>query len=459
MAKKKEIQLEEVQSLEQSILAQIVYHCMQETPRVYDRVEKFLLRKDPDALIKNIKKEIASIRRGRKFIDYYHAFDFSKKIADIVESIEIMVEDPKNAAALYKELILTDSKVYLRSDDSAGAIQMSYHEAMEGWKNSLEALSEEDIYRDLQDLLICEGFGLRSVLSEKIPAPVLQKIYEEHYDRFRKHDTELQDKFDSFNEFAILHECAHYLKQPELFIKALELKDTITEHDFLDVAKEYRAIDEAAQTLEWLNKIEQVQSNMTEAYFTTKIWALEALGHKREALELWKRWYETTHSPKILKNYLERLEGAEKEQAREQALREAQKLSFSKAVHLFSTLEEKALAARYILEHQKALATPLLYGKELNALVKWLSEEYPDAAILLLRDAVEKTLESAQSKNYPWAIRHLKKVFDIEEAHPDHSWQIASNREYVADLLQRHGKKYRFVQLFEEAFPYLLRRS
>ncbi|HHD77375.1 MAG TPA: hypothetical protein ENK97_01135 [Campylobacteraceae bacterium] len=456
MAKKKEIQVEEVQNLDQNILAQLVYQCMQEDKRVYDRVEKYILRNDPDALIKSIKKEIASIRRGRKFIDYYHAFDFAKKIADIVENIETMVENSKNAAALYKELILTDTKVYNRSDDSSGAIQMSYHEAMGGWKNSLEPLSEEEIYRDIQELLLCEDFGPRSVLSEKIPASVLRKIYEEHYERYRKHVEALQSEFDSFNEFSILHECAHYLNQPDLFIKALELKNTITEYDLLDVAKEYRAINEASQTLEWLNKIERVQSNMTEEYFTAKIWALETLGRKREALELWKSWYETTHSPKILKNYLERLEDAEREQAREQALREAQKLSFSKAVHLFSTLEEKELAARYILEHHKALATPLLYGKELNALVKWLSEEYPDAAILLLRDAVEKTLESAQSKNYPWAIRHLKKAFDIEEAHPNHSWQIASNREYVTDLLQRHGKKYRFVHLLEESFPHLL---
>lgn len=149
-------------------------------------------------------------------------------------------------------------------------------------------------------------------------------------------------------------------------------------------------------------------------------------------------------------------DGEEKERARMEALRDAEKLSFAQAMHLFQALDERELAARYILDHQKKLATPLLYGKGLNALVKWLADESPDAAILLLRDAVEKTLESAQSKNYPWAIRHLKKAFEIEKAHPDHPWQITPNREYTLDLLQHHKKKYRFVTLFDEAFPDLL---
>ncbi len=47
------------------------------------QVEKLLLRSDPKALLKSIKKDIASIRRGRKFIGYYderhqrvHRLDF-----------------------------------------------------------------------------------------------------------------------------------------------------------------------------------------------------------------------------------------------------------------------------------------------------------------------------------------------------------------------------------------------
>jgi len=134
MAKKKEISKEMLQSLDRDLLVELVYRRMQEDEILYRQIEKSLLKNDQEDLVKSIKKEIGSLRRGRKFIDYYHAFDLAKRIAQIVEDIETLVEDPREAAALYKELILTDVKTYHRSDDSAGAIQMSYYQATEGWK-------------------------------------------------------------------------------------------------------------------------------------------------------------------------------------------------------------------------------------------------------------------------------------------------------------------------------------
>jgi hypothetical protein len=122
---KKELTLEDINSIDHKELAKMLYSLMLTNDFLYKKLEKLFLASDGKELYKSITKDINSIKRGRKFIDYGESFDFSKKVATIVEDIDNLVKDDKSAVKLLKELILTDSEVYLRSDDSAGAIQNS----------------------------------------------------------------------------------------------------------------------------------------------------------------------------------------------------------------------------------------------------------------------------------------------------------------------------------------------
>jgi hypothetical protein len=117
MAKKK-ITLKEIEALDCKKVASLLYDMLDGNKELYGKLDKLILSANPKELIKAIKKDIASIKRGSKFIDYYNAFEFSKKIQNIVDDILLMIEDKEVAVKLFKELILTDSKVYLRSDDS-----------------------------------------------------------------------------------------------------------------------------------------------------------------------------------------------------------------------------------------------------------------------------------------------------------------------------------------------------
>ena len=217
---KKELTLEEIHSIDHDALAVLVYGQADKDAVFRMKVEKLILKGDQKALIQSIQKDIASIRRGRKFISYYEAFDFAQKIGSIVDDIAMMVEDKKEAAGFLKALILTGSKVYLRSDDSAGAIQASYSRAEEGWAECLEVLTDAETYADIMEMLVCEGFGVRSVFSEKVPQSVLQKIYD---DSFERCETKQGEASTSFDDIHVMQLCAHYLKKPELYIKAAKL--------------------------------------------------------------------------------------------------------------------------------------------------------------------------------------------------------------------------------------------
>lgn len=322
----KQITLENIKSISYEVLAELVYSQIDNNNVLHEKVEKILLKSDQKALIKRIKKDIGSIRRGRKFIDYYESFKFAEKVASIVEDIQLMVEDEKVASKLFKELILTDSKVYLRSDDSAGSIQVSYAGAEEGWTGCLGVLSDDEVYADIMEMLVCEGFGVRSVFSEKVPQAVLQRIYDEFYVKCENR----QDKSDdNFEDIHVLELCAHYLKKPALYIKASQFHDReVTERDLLDFAREYKHADDATSVVNMLNSIKTVDRYKAEDYYALQVWAYEKLNQPMNVTLAYKNWYHKTKSPEVLKKYLSRFEGLMQKEVKEEALKDAENLSF-----------------------------------------------------------------------------------------------------------------------------------
>jgi len=446
----KNITLEDIQLLSPKILANLIYAQLDSNHMLYDKVEKMLLKSDPKALISSIKKDIASIRIGRKFISYYEAFDFAERVENIVDDIAEMVTNEKAASMLFKELILTDSKVYLRSDDSAGAIQLGYARAVKGWTECLSALSEDEVHDDIITLLVCDGFGVRDIFSEAIPINVLKKIYDEFYEKYQ---AQSMRELDSFEHQHVLKICTHFMKEPKLYEQVMSLQGTpLRDSDIIDIAREYQYADDANSVLEVLAKIKSVDMYRADLYYELKVWAHELTNNTLEATLAYKNWYEQTKSPHILKKYLLRLDGVAQIQAKEEALADAQKLSFSSALDFFYTLDEAELAAAYILERQHSLDTGYMGDTGFKTIVKWLRESYPQEVILLYRDTCERALDSAKSKQYPWAIKALKECIKIEEKNDTSSWKIESNGVYMDKLLEKHKRKPKFVGLFLKAF-------
>ncbi len=445
MAKKREITKEEVVGIDHVVLANLVFRQIEHDDALYKKVEKLLLVSDPKALVAQIKKEIGSIKRGRKFISYYESFEFAKKIEAIVDDIKELVKDKKSASKLYKELILTDSKVYGRSDDSSGSIQMSYALANKGYKESIDVLSEDEIYKDILEMRICEGFGVRDVFSEDIPESVLQRVYDQFY--------EIAQKDNAFDNIQTLLSAAHYLKKPQLYIDALKLqKEEIYPYQKVDIAQEYKYANNPQKALEILEDVDDLGANSVEKFYEIQIWAYEQLGKSLDITRTYKEWYEKYKSVHILKKYLDRLEGSLKESELQKALLEANTFSFSQAMHFFKELDAQELAAQYIFANHDKLETEYFYQKEFNSLVKWLQENHPQEAILLCRDLCEKQLATSQSKYYPSGINALKKAIKIEKEHNITEWKIEDNVTYMQNLFEKHNRKPKFVQLFLDAF-------
>ncbi|CAA6816312.1 MAG: Unknown protein [uncultured Sulfurovum sp.] len=439
---KKIITLEEIRTLSHKTLSGMLYTMSQKDQEIHAKLEKLLLSANPKELVKAIKKDIVSIKRGRKFIEYHMSFEFSQKIQSIIDDISSMVEDKKIASKLYKELILTDSKVYLRTDDSSGVIQGSYATAMDGWLNCIAFLNDDELYTDIKEMLFCEGFGLRNILNETIPKGVLIRLYDEFF------PIPVDTNMDAFDKLSLLRETAHYLKDVERYIEAKKLqKESLSQIDFLDIAKEYQYANSPKKVLSTLDSVQEVDSYSADEFYGLKVWAYEALQQPFDVTLMYKYWYEKTQSVHILKKYLSRLDGTMQEKVKKEALKSVEDFPVSVALDFFYNLDEKSLVAKSILEHQDR-EIKIMYGEPLKKITQWLEDEYPQETILLHRDNCENSLERAISKYYPYAIKALKECLRIEEEKNISLWHIESNDDYMAQLLEKHKKKSKFIQLF-----------
>ena len=445
---KKTLTQKDIESLHHDSLVALLLSLANSNDDIYEKVEKLLLSDDPKALYKSIMKDISSIKRGRKFIHYGDSFAFSKKIAAIVEDITSFVDEDKSAATLLKALILTDSKVYLRSDDSAGVIQNAYALAEDDWKGRVQNAEEKHLLEDLLEMLLCEGFGIRDIFSKDFPV----RIYEKLYDSVLLSYTLEAEQFEKSSYKHVLLSIAEYLCSPLLYIKTKELdSEPFVSHDYFDIAQQYQRVDDARKALEYVDKIEK-NWYQQEKVFALQVWAYGMLEEDENVTKTYKAWYEQKKSPETYKRYSERLEGKEKEKMLERVFEDIEALRFSEAVVFYHVLDEKRRCANFIMIHREDIETVYMNQRKLERFLAWLSDGYAQEAILLYRDICENALATKQSKYYGAAIWALEEMVKLEEIYHDIVWKIEDNHSYIDNLLEAHKLKRKFLELFDRAF-------
>ena len=340
---------------------------------------------------------------------------------------------------------MTDSKVYLCSDDSSGVIQTSYRHCLQGWFSCVEFMSEDEIYNDMKEMLVCEGFGSRDIFSEVIPRTILTKLYDEYF------LLENHSSIDNSDRIYLLKETAHYLKEPRWFISALKLEgEGLKDYHLLDIAKEYQYSNMPKESLAQLQKVQEVSSYNARNFYELQVWVYSALKEPLNIILAYKNWYEKSKEISVLNAYLLLLDGEMYQKVKKEALTHAKLLSVGGALEFFYALDEKELANNYIFENQENLHQSHLHDAQLKIIAKWLEKEYPQALILLYRAVCEQVLKGSISKYYPKGIKALKACLKLEDQYYSSFWKIESNEVYMQRLIEKHKKKSKFVQLFNK---------
>jgi hypothetical protein len=104
-------------------------------PELSDKIEALTLANDPIALSSVLRKRIASLKRGRRFIDYRASFDFARELEATLADIEsgLLERSPEHAFDLVDRFLATAESVLNRVDDSGGAVGEVYRQAVLLW--------------------------------------------------------------------------------------------------------------------------------------------------------------------------------------------------------------------------------------------------------------------------------------------------------------------------------------
>ena len=104
-------------------------------------------------------------------------------------------------------------------------------------------------------------------------------------------------------------------------------------------------------------------------------------------------------------------------------------------------------AARLVLERHVELDGNLYYL--LDPVARWLEGSHPLAATVLRRTMIEDTLDSAKSKRYRHAVRHLAECRLLASLIGDYGG-FEAHEDFVARLRTKHGRKTGFWALLTD---------
>lgn len=167
--------------------------------------------------------------------------------------------------------------------------------------------------------------------------------------------------------------------------------------------------------------------------------ALDATGRAEQAQQI--RWaaFEERLSAEHLRAYLKALPDFEDVVAEERAMQHA--LAFRSApvaLHFFHTWPAPRQAAHLVLERHAEVDGNHYYL--LDPAARWLEGTHPLAATLLRRAMIEDTLDSAKSKRYRHAARHLAECRSLASLIGDYG-QFETHEAFAARLRARNGRK------------------
>ena len=289
---------------------------------------------------------------------------------------------------------------------------------------------------------------MRDILDELTPKDVLQSLY----------DMTLQTYIDYKEEYGgatyehIVQTIARLLKQPELYVEALQKKGVkLQDYKLLDIALEYKAIDNEVKTSEYLAMIQEIPVNGVSEYFEALLWCDEQKGNQLAFTSHLKKYYEKTYQPSILKRYLDRLDGELYKQEKQRILTEVHNLTFDVAVEQFIALDAKEMCAEFIQKRLPDIS--YLSYHTIEAVEQFLGSEYALVAIQLYRVQIEDLLKVANTKYYPTVVKALQKIEKLKKSSNEKSLQIELNQDYIQTLMEKHHKKKTLMKLLHEAFP------
>lgn len=418
-------------------------------------IEAALLASDPAALAKHLKKQIQSLNRGSRFIDYRESFQFSVGLDQLVEQIsKLLPQAPKATFELIDLFMNTNENTQNRCDDSGGSVGDSYAggrklwlEAAVAWETGDQPCKldwSEEIYKRHSnngyaawDNLIAGSLTLLGV--EKLQA--LGARYEKNLRRALK-DVRDDYSFAGITAKIGMEGVATALGDVAMYERATLIgSPEPNELQKLAIIKFCIECKNATKALQWLDG--SWSNRCQYDVLSLKDAAFQLASDKKALLVLRQQAYEDKPDFHRLQLLLE----VSSESQKKALLSKAEKRAAASdnlwlAVDTLLQLNAVGAAAKYVLSHPDQV-----HGANYIAQADWakvfVTQDEPLAAVLLYRRLLLDILESARSKAYRHAARYYKALEQLD-TELKHYKPLEPHNVFYESLQAVHGRKRSF---------------
>jgi hypothetical protein len=236
-------------------LADTLLNLCQISPDANTAVKRLL--STPKENIKRLKDKLASLKRGRRFIDWNETAGFANDLEQLLSDIAASVQDPDVGVELVTRFFELDSSIFDRCDDSNGDIGdvFNYSACNLFVQFANRCADKQKIVDCVITLNQQDGYGVRDGLFDKaneyLPESVLRSMVDRLWNLL---ETEKNDYQKSQWQSAI-QSIARQLKDAVLFENAALSCDEIYPALWLEVAEVYLEAGKPEIALTRLNKI------------------------------------------------------------------------------------------------------------------------------------------------------------------------------------------------------------
>jgi len=444
MAGKRTLNAKNLQTLGAAALAELLIEVSAGNAVIQRRLRLALAAAGgADGAAQEVRKRLSSIARSSTFIDSAKRKALLADLEAQQQAISgpIATADPALAVELQVRLLELSEGVLDRSSDSTGAVIGLFQRGVDALACLAAAAGTkpQELVEHAAELLQDNGYGqferLIPALAPALGEAGLLQLEEALLER---------GGIDRYT----MEQLAQGRGDLDGYLELFEPSQLTWPDTAAEVAGHLLRGGRAEQALSVLERAAKATRIMeAEAWHTTRIAVLDALGRSEEAQQ--HRWqvFSKTLSIAVLREYLQRLDDFADVEAEEQALAVVEQHPLPLAALQFLIFwPSLARAARYVIEHGHDWDGDAYEIYEPAA--ERLSADHPVAASLLLRSMVVFALSMGRSKRYRYAAEHLRQCERLEARIDD--WQgFESHASFVGRLREAFAQNWSFWQLLE----------
>lgn len=451
-----------LQGLSQEQLYEIVVQLHDLNKDVAKEVTRFVAAYDPKQLVKLINTQIASLKRGGRFVyRYADILKIESQIAKINQDIETLLNQKaaQHALECCLKLIETDIAVFDRVDDSGGDIRYEYYKSFELLNRCfLESKASPDFVAD---------YILNAVLHDKSDIRA-------HFLDFAMGSlkagavTALEEKINNLEKaddgllIYIKKAIADAKQDSDAYIKAVTEQfqgygREIDAKDIVEIVQRLIRDFRGEQAIKWLDRIdlEVDDYRFVGEQFAKKITLLYVEAYKLEGYDSkaqQKLWLDFTRSLSVdlYQRYIKHADAQQIEQAQQYVKEVCEKQEDrNRAMYFLSGIGQFELLDAYIQRHYDKLDC-VFYSHIRKLSTTMATNGYPLSATLLRRVLIEDVLRQGQSTYYKYSVSDVKKMLEFSLSIND--WQnFDDNDSFINKLYAQYKRKHSFWFQLKEA--------